>query len=149
MSTQITCPTCGTVSYFDDLTREADAFCRVCDFPLFWSRGERVVTGGEGGNIGLRRLPGTAGRVDVATIDCPACAEPNPVARSICIRCGAELRPMPLPLLPPPPPLPVPSAPLPPPEPVVDPVRSWLWLWVLLGVAAAIGIVLLVVLLWR
>lgn len=149
MSTKVTCPTCGTVSYLDDLTREADAFCRVCDFPLFWSRGERIVTGGEGGNVGLRRLPGTAGRVDVATIDCPECDEPNPAVRSICIRCGAELRPMAPPPSPPPPPPETVLAPLPEPEPVLEPARSWVWLWVLLGVAAAVAIVLLVVLLWH
>jgi hypothetical protein len=147
VSTKTTCPTCGTVSYLEELNREADAFCRVCDYPLFWSRGERVLGGGEGGSVGLRRLPGTAGRVDVATIDCPACQEPNPVARSICIRCGAELRPAPPPPPPPPLPPPPPPRPLPQPEPVVVPERSWVWLWVLLGVAAVVAIVLLVVLL--
>ncbi|MDA8075686.1 MAG: hypothetical protein M0Z40_10720 [Actinomycetota bacterium] len=148
MSTQVTCPTCGTVSYLEELAREADAFCRVCDFPLFWSRGERVVGTGEGGGVGLRRLPGTAGRLDVATIDCPSCDEPNPVARRICIRCGADLRPAPPPpLAPPPPPPPPEPEPLPEPEPVVVESRSWLWLWVLLGVAGAVAIVLLVVLL--
>jgi len=145
VSTKITCPTCGTVSYLEELSREADAFCRVCDYPLFWSRGERVVGGGEGGSVGLRRLPGTAGRVDVATIDCPACDEPNPFARTICIRCGSELRPAPPP--PPPPPPPPLLPPLPEPEPVLEEHRSWLWLYVLLGIAAVIAIVLLVVLL--
>lgn len=147
MSAPVTCPTCGTVSFLDELSREADAFCRSCDFPLFWSRGERVVTGGEGGSVGLRRLPGTAGRVDVATIDCPECREPNPVSRRICIRCGSDLRPAPPPPPPPPPPpLPV-VRPQPEPAPVVEPTRSWLWLWVLLGTVAAIAIVLLLVLL--
>ncbi|HTX63816.1 MAG TPA: hypothetical protein VMD28_09265 [Acidimicrobiales bacterium] len=144
MSTQIVCPNCGATSYFEELGREADAFCRVCDFPLFWSRGERVLGGGEGGNVGLRRLPGTAGRVDVATVDCPACEEPNPVTRTICIRCGAELRPAPL-QPEPEPALSVPS--LAEPEPAVEPARSWAWLWVLLGVAAVVALVLLVVLL--
>jgi hypothetical protein len=144
MSTEVTCPTCGTTSYLEELGREADAFCRVCDFPLFWSRGERVVGGGEGGNVGLRRFPGTAGRVDVATIDCPECKEPNPVSRSICIRCGAELRPAPAaPLVPESPPLP----PLPAPEPVLEPNRSWGWLWLAVGVAGLVAIVLLAVML--
>lgn len=149
MSTKVTCPACGTVSYLEELSRAAEAFCRVCDFPLFWSRGERVLGGGEGGSAGLRRLPGTAGRVDVATIDCPVCKEPNPVARTICIRCGAELRPAPVPPpVPPPPPLPPPPVVrLPDPVPVVEETGSLLWLWVMLGIAAAVAIVLLVVLL--
>lgn len=142
MTTKVLCPSCGTPSYLDDLTRESDAFCRVCDFPLFWSRGERVVAGGDGGDAGLRRLPGTAGRVDVATIACPVCDEPNPIARTICIRCGADLRPAP----PEPEPEPVPE-PEPEPEPVVEEERSWAWLWVALAVAAAVAIVLLVLLL--
>jgi hypothetical protein len=146
MSTKVTCPNCGTVSYLDELSREADAFCRICDFPLFWSRGERVVGAGAGGDAGLRRLPGTAGRVDVATIDCPECKEPNPVARTICIRCGSELRPAPAPPPAPPPP-PPPPPPLPAPEPVADVERSWVWLYVVLGIAAVVAIVLLVVLL--
>jgi len=140
----MTCPTCGTVTFLEELSRDADAFCRVCDFPLFWSRTARVTVGGEGGDIGLRRLPGTAGRVAVATISCPVCTEPNPVTRTICIRCGSELRPVPPPPAPPPPP--------PPPEPVVVPVvepevhQRW-WPWVLVAFAALIAVVLLVVLL--
>ena len=147
MSTELTCPTCGTVSFLEELTRDADAFCRVCDFPLFWSRTARVTVGGEGGDIGLRRLPGTAGRVAVANVVCPTCTEPNPATRSICIRCGSELYPAPPPPPPPPPPEPVAE---PEPEPVlvapVEPERRW-WPWVLVAVAAVVAIVLLVVLL--
>ena len=146
MTTMMTCPSCGTVSHLDELARDADCFCRVCDFPLFWSRGERVVTGGEGGAVGLRRLPGIAGRVDVATIVCPACDEPNPFARRICVRCGATLRPAPPPPPPPPPPRPVVPRPVP---VVIEPARSWVWLWLLLGLSAAVALAVLVALVWH
>lgn len=145
VTTQVTCPTCGTVSHLEELARDADAFCRTCDFPLFWARTERVLGASGESGAGLRRLPGTAGRVDVATIDCPECREPNPVARTICIRCGSLLRPVaPVVVVAPPPPPPPP--PPPEPEPEVVPARSLAWLWVLL-VAAGVAVALLVVLL--
>ncbi len=145
MSTEITCPTCGTVTYLPELSRHADAFCRVCDHPLFWTRSGRVAASGEGGDVGLRRLPGTAGRVALATMACPQCTEPNPLARTICIRCGADLHPAPPPPPPPPAPEPVPEPP-PPPSPPPPEVRRW-WPWVVAGAAGLVALVLLVVLL--
>ena len=141
---EVACPSCGTVSHFEELTRDAGAFCRVCDYPLFWARPPRA--GGvddEQGADGLRRLPGTAGRVELATIDCPVCTEPNPVTASICIRCGADLRPAPptavVPVAPPPPPAPAP----PPPPP---PAKRVIWPWILLAVLAVAAVVVLLIL---
>ena len=143
MSTEITCPTCGTVSHFDELGRDASSFCRTCDYPLFWVRSAQLAAAGSGGDAGLRRLPGTVGRASVATLECPACTEPNLVSAAICIRCGADLHPAPAPeALPPPPPTVVYEPPPPPP-----PARRPVWPWVALIVALLIGITVLVVLL--
>lgn len=138
----VTCPTCGTVSYFEELGRDASAFCRVCDYPLFWVRSVRLAVDGEDlGDTGLRRLPGTAGRVALATLDCPACTEPNPVTAIVCIRCGGQMHPEPvteqLIEVPPPPP---PTVVLP--EPVV--VKRRIWPWVVAGVftLAALGLLI-------
>lgn len=142
-TTEIACPSCGTVSYYTELGRDASGFCRECDFPLFWARTPRPAAAGIGdGDGGLRRLPGTAGRVALATIDCPACTEPNPVASVICIRCGSELRPAPPIVLPPPEPVIVPE---PEPLPVPAPPPRVLWPWILLVVMAVAGVVALVV----
>lgn len=143
MAIEITCPTCGTESYFEELGRVAEAFCRVCDYPLFWASGARLgADDAPQGDAGLRRLPGTAGRVAVAMLACPVCTEPNPVTGKICIRCGADLHPAPptVVLEPPPPP--------PEPEPApLRPPRRVIWPWILLGVLAVIAIVVLVLLL--
>lgn len=141
---EITCPSCGTVSHFEELGRDAGAFCRVCDYPLFWARPLRAEAGdGSSGDEGLRRLPGTAGRVALATIDCPACTEPNPVSAAICIRCGADLYPAPpTVVLPPPPPEPVPE-----PEPV-GAARRVIWPWIVLALLALAAVVILIALEW-
>jgi hypothetical protein len=140
----ITCPSCGTVSYFEELGRDAAAFCRSCDFPLFWARATRLAAEDTSGDVGLRRLPGTAGRVAIATIDCPSCEEPNPINNRICIRCGDDLRPPPPPPPAPPPRVePVVHRPPPPPPP---PKRVW-WPWILLIALAIAAIVVLIVLL--
>lgn len=140
---EVACPACGTVSHFQELGRDAAAFCRVCDYPLFWARGP-VAPGavGEQGGDGLRRLPGTAGRVQLATIDCPACTEPNPVSATICIRCGSDLRPVPTA-----PVEPVVAAPAPPPPPPPPPpARRVIWPWILLAVLAVAAVVVLLIL---
>jgi hypothetical protein len=69
------------VSRFDQLRREADEFCRVCDYPLFWARSTEFAAVGavEGNGESLRRLPGTAGRQEPVSFACPECTEPNPV----------------------------------------------------------------------
>lgn len=116
MSSDVTCPTCGTVSHLDELSRDAMAFCRVCDYPLFWIRGSGggAGEGGMSGEPGLRRLPGTAGLVTIATLKCPVCTEPNPIAGDFCIRCGSDLHPRPFAPA-------APAPPLPPPEPEPEP----------------------------
>jgi hypothetical protein len=147
-ATPITCPVCGTVSYFEELNRDASAFCRVCDFPLFWVRSARLAGPDEAsGDAGLRRLPGTAGRVAVATLDCPVCTEPNPVSAEICIRCGSQLHPAPPEPAPEPTPAPPPPVVYQPPPPPPPPAKRVIWPWVLLGVLAVIAVVILVVLL--
>ena len=84
MATELTCPTCGTLSYLPEVTRDAAAFCRVCDYPLFWARTAHLAGAGSSeGDEGLRRLPVTAGLLTVATIACPSCAEPNPITGRI------------------------------------------------------------------
>src|SRR4051812_10367015 len=106
----VACPSCGTVSRLDQMRREADEFCRVCDYPLFWARSTEFAEGAaaEGHGESLRRLPGTAGRQAPASINCPACTESNPITELFCIRCGADLHPAPViviePPAPPPPP---------------------------------------------
>jgi Double zinc ribbon len=139
MTVEVTCPTCGTDSYFDELNRDSAAFCRVCDYPLFWALAPRLGAAEDEGDTGLRRLPGTAGRVAIATLACPVCTEPNPLGGSVCIRCGADLHPAPATALVqelPPPPLPPPPPPPPPPKRV-------LWPWILLGVSALVALGLL------
>ena len=141
---EISCPSCGTVSHFEELGRDAGAFCRVCDFPLFWARPSRAEGALDAqGEEGLRRLPGTAGRVQLATIDCPVCTEPNPISASICIRCGSELRPTPTVMMPAAPP---PVAAPPPPPPPAPPKRK-IWPWILLAVLAIAAVVVLLILL--
>jgi len=130
MTTEVTCPTCGTVSQLDEVNRDAGAFCRVCDYPLFWIRTATSAEGEGGlpGDPGLRRLPGTGGLVTVTMIRCWNCNEPNPITGVYCIRCGEELHPAPpVPLLPPP--LTVPIFVEPPPEPLPPkpPLIPWAW----------------------
>jgi hypothetical protein len=141
----ITCPTCGTVSYFEELNRDATAFCRVCDYPLFWARNTRLADdSADDADTGLRRLPGTAGRVAIATLDCPVCTEPNPVTGVVCIRCGSLLHPPPAAPAPEPPPTqPVYYVPPPPPPPP----KRVIWPWILLGVLFVLGVITVILVL--
>lgn len=142
-TTDVTCPSCGTVSHFDQMRRDAQEFCRRCDYPLFWVRSSEAPVGeGSEGDVGLRRLPGAGGRQVVASLGCPACNEPNLYAATVCIRCGADMHPapaMPVVAAPPPPP----PAPPPPPEPEVGPV--WPYYVGLVGVPTAIALALIAV----
>lgn len=144
-TTEITCPGCGTVSHFDQVRRSADEFCRRCDYPLFWVRSsDEPAVDLEGGDVGLRRLPGAGGHQVVATLGCPHCNEPNLHTARVCIRCGGDMRPAPPPVVPvvvPPTPKPAPPPPPPPPEP--EPVDNTVLLMLLLsvGVLALIGVV--------
>ncbi len=129
MASEVTCPTCGTVSHFEEVGRDATAFCRVCDYPLFWLRtGRSTAANGDGGDVGLRRLPGTAGRVALATFPCPVCTEPNEITAALCIRCGADLHPAPV--------TEVVAPPSPPPAPVVRKRAWWPFVLAVLGLVA-------------
>jgi hypothetical protein len=127
----ITCPTCGTVTYLEELKRDADAFCRGCDYPLFWVRSQMTAPQTDDDGIGLRRLPGTTGQILIAAIYCPACDEPNKVTATICIRCGADLHPKPAEPEPEPEVEPVAEEAPPEPEFVDTGVRWWFWVVVI------------------
>jgi hypothetical protein len=124
--TDVVCPTCNTVSHFDELERDAEGFCSTCDYPLFWADRTAFATSTRGHNenerVGLRRLPGTEGWAVPQWISCPVCSEPNLLTEKFCIRCGADLHPQPLPPVYVPEPAPVGL------EPEAQPVakRDWL-----------------------
>jgi hypothetical protein len=124
MATDVVCPTCNTVSHFDELERDAEGFCSTCDYPLFWANRTVFATATTAGNerVGLRRLPGTEGWAVPERIGCPVCNEPNLLTQNFCVRCGADLRPQALPPVYAPEPLPPDLAP----APVPAPKRDWL-----------------------
>jgi hypothetical protein len=139
----VICPECGTSAQVALNRREAQDFCARCDFPLFWTPADVIRDGGEGSGENLRRLPGTAGRVTVAAVPCPTCAEANPVGAETCLRCGGPMvlitAPEPIPVIAPPPP---PPAPEPTPEPTgID------WYWWLVGGATLVALIALIVVL--
>ncbi len=136
----VTCPECGQVATVDMARRQADDFCTSCDFPLFWARGQVIPTGGEDSGASLRRLPGTVGRAATAALICPHCAEPNPPAGEICIRCSLSLHPVEIAE-----PEPVVFVPLPPP-PAAMPERTFDWWWVVALVTVMIAIAAVVTL---
>lgn len=136
----VACPECGTSAPVALNRRDAQDFCAKCDFPLFWTPAEVIRDGAEGSGENLRRLPGTAGRVTVASIPCPTCAEANPVGAETCLRCGGPMvlvtAPEPITVIAPPPP----PAPVPEPEPAgID------WYWWLVGGATLVALIALIV----
>jgi len=138
----VTCPECGAPAVVTVNRRQAEDFCRHCDYPLFWTPSLVVLDSGGLGQDSLRRLPGTTGRAMTASISCPHCAEPNPLTAVNCVRCGQPMHvqappPAPVPVYAPPPPAPAPA----PPE---KHVPWWVWLLVGLIVAAAITVGILV-----
>jgi hypothetical protein len=138
---RIDCPQCGTTSVVEFARRDAEGFCRVCDFPLFWARDRVEPPAGDApADSGLRRLPGTVGHASLAALACPVCNEPNQPSARICVRCGSDMHPV---VVAPPPPPPAPE-PEPEPEPIPEPTR---WRWWPIVVAAAVAIAVLVVLL--
>src|SRR4051812_15545266 len=132
----VTCPECGQVATVDMARRQADDFCTSCDFPLFWARGQVMPSVGEDSGASLRRLPGTVGRAATAALICPHCAEPNPPAGEICIRCSLSLHPVEIAE-----PEPVIFVPLPPPPPMPDRTFDWWWVVALVTVLIAIAAV--------
>jgi hypothetical protein len=142
---EIVCPGCGNTTVVEHMGRDANEFCRVCDYPLFWARSSATTAADTGdGGAGLRRLPGTGGRVLVAGFPCPSCTEPNLVTATVCIRCGSDLHPEPEP--PPPPPTVFIPEPEPEPEPPPPPpARSW---WpIIIATLLIVGLALLALLL--
>jgi|GEM_PF-310729 len=144
----ITCPDCGASSMVELTRRDALDFCQRCDFPLFWAR-DQVVIGEplDSNDDALRRLPGTLGRVTIASAQCPHCNEPNLPTATLCVRCGLSLQAG----APPAPPQPRPMAL---PEPAMEPLeddqhRWWIWLLVLLTLLLVAGIVLLAAQPWN
>lgn len=142
-TSEVTCPSCGTVSHFDQMRRDAQEFCRRCDYPLFWVRTSDAPLGDSSeGDVGLRRLPGAGGRQVVASLGCPSCNEPNLYSATVCIRCGADLHPAPaMPVAAAPPP-PAPVLEPPPPEPEVGPL--WPYYALLIGAPVAIALIFVV-----
>jgi hypothetical protein len=131
----VTCPACGTVAVVTLTRRESADFCRNCDYPLFWTPAKIVVDRSGLSEDSLRRLPGTVGRVTVASFPCPYCAEPNQVTAIDCIRCGRPLRPV---HFEPPPPMPMY---LPEPiEPEPEPGIPW-WVWLLIVGVLIAGVI--------
>ncbi len=135
----VVCPECGQVAPAALTRRDSGDFCTRCDFPLFWTPSEIQLGDDQRTSAeSLRRLPGTAGRVTVASTPCPHCHEANTLSATSCVRCG-------LPMVVAPEPAPVHVAPAPPPEPAPEPVKRtpW-WLWLLLGLTAALLVALVV-----
>ncbi|HEY3737415.1 MAG TPA: hypothetical protein VGL26_08210 [Jatrophihabitans sp.] len=140
----VTCPECGTTAMITLNRREAKDFCRNCDFPLFWTPSaiQREADGAAAAET-LRRLPGTAGRATVASVQCPHCAEPNAITALVCIRCGLSMV-----LQAAPPPLEPIYAP--PPVPVVveepnKPVPWWVWALIAAGFVITVTLIVLAV----
>ena len=140
----VTCPECGQLATVDMARRQADDFCRRCDFPLFWARGTVISPEGEESGASLRRLPGTVGRAATAALICPHCSEPNSPAAEICVRCALSLHPVDIPE---PEPVVV-FAPVPEPEPEPEPQPGFDWWWIVALAAALVGIALVIGLLY-
>ena len=91
----VQCPRCSTVSFLEKIEKTAEGFCRVCDFPLFWT----VETAEMGALTAAEkaphahRLPGTAGRKSSGGFPCHVCSQLNRVGAEVCFNCGANLLP--------------------------------------------------------
>ncbi len=142
-SDRVTCPECGSVQEVHLSRRDSSDFCRRCDFPLFWTPSQVTRDrDGVGEGEALRRLPGTAGRIRLASVACPHCAELNTVSAEVCVRCGLSMHPIayeePAPVYIPPPP--------PEPEPVIEEERDLWWVWVVVAMTL-VAIVLIALIL--
>lgn len=138
----VQCPECGASGLVTPNRRDATDFCAQCDFPLFWTPAAVILDGGDGtADAALRRLPGTGGRLTVASTPCPTCAEANPVGAVTCLRCaGPMVLPEPEPE-PEPEPAPVVVEPLWEPEPEREPIHWSLWLVAAATLIALVAIV--------
>lgn len=120
----VTCPECGTRSEVALNRRRSQDFCPRCDYPLFWTPSTIISDSDAADHASLRRLPGTAGRVTVASRTCPHCSESNQLTALTCVRCGGLMDP------PQPAPVFVEPAPAPVVEPEPEPRRTPWWMWV-------------------
>jgi hypothetical protein len=137
----VTCPECGQMATVDMARRQAEDFCRNCDYPLFWASSTVIAPSGEETGASLRRLPGTVGRAATAALLCPHCGEPNSPAAEICIRCALSLHPVELPE---PEPVVI-VVPEPEPEPEPPPEKPFEWWWVaLIGICIAILAIMII-----
>jgi len=137
----VTCPECGWVQTIAPSRRDARDFCARCDFPLFWTP-DALARGAafDVGDASLRRLPGTVGRVAIASRPCPHCSEPNALSAEVCIRCHKPMTVVPE--APPPPPV----YEVPPEPPIVVggvSVPWWPWVVLLLALAVMVSIAVL------
>lgn len=131
----VTCPECGTVADVTLTRRESADFCTRCDYPLFWTPSQiQLGDSASRDDASLRRLPGTSGRVTVASIPCPHCAEANTLSALVCVRCEG-----PMVVAAPPPPVVV-EKPAPPPPPPVP--RTPVWVWAVIGVTTTLLVAL-------
>jgi hypothetical protein len=144
----ITCPECSAAAMVELTRRDALDFCPRCDFPLFWARDQVVFSDPiDSNDDALRRLPGTLGRVVIASVPCPHCNEPNLPTATLCVRCGLSMQASAAPPPPPPRPVPLPEPPMAPLEDETS--RWWIWLLVVLSVLLVAGIVLLAAQPWN
>lgn len=136
----VTCPECGQMATVDMARRQAEDFCRNCDYPLFWANSTVIAPSGEDTGASLRRLPGTVGRAATASLLCPHCGEPNSPVAEICIRCALSLHPVEIPE-----PEPVLFVPEPEPEPEPPPEPTFEWWWVaLIGICIVILVIMII-----
>lgn len=144
----ITCPECSASAMVELTRRDALDFCARCDFPLFWARDQVVHSDPVDSNDdALRRLPGTLGRVVIASTPCPHCNEPNLPTATLCVRCGLTMQAGPAPAPPRPRPAPQPELSM---EPLEDASnRWWIWLLVVLTLVLVAGIVLIAAQPWQ
>ena len=139
---RIICPECGTAAVVTLNRRDSADFCRQCDFPLFWT--PTAIVRDDAARLSdesLRRLPGTVGRVTVASIPCPHCAEPNLLSAQTCVRCGLPMRVVAA--APEPEPVYVAPPPALEPEPEPDKRVPW-WVWAAIAIIAGATIVLVI-----
>ena len=126
----VVCPECGTVAMVSLNRRRSEDFCARCDYPLLWTPTEIVRGEGDGEDLALRRLPGTVGRVAVASAACPHCAEANQLSATTCVRCGGPMQVEQTVVAPvvvaPPPEEPTPLTPMP------------AWIWAAVGLTLAL-----------
>lgn len=133
---QVVCPECGTVALASLNRRRSEDFCARCDYPLFWTPTEIVRGEGDGEDLALRRLPGTVGRVAVASAACPHCAEANQISAVTCVRCGGSMQIEQTAVVP------IVVAP-PEKEPTpLTPIRGWVWAAVGLALALLVWLIL-------